>query len=68
MLLLLPGGGEAMLDGVRCALEGFNDLPRPGEFILKLTNAALASIQTGGAVSKKKCPLANRHEGQDGRN
>ncbi len=44
MLLLLPGGGEAMLDGVQCALEGFNDLPWPGEFILKLTNTALASI------------------------
>ena len=53
MLLPLLGGGEAMLDGVGCALKGFNDLPWPSEFILKLTNTALASIQTGGMASKE---------------
>jgi hypothetical protein len=27
VLLLIPGEGEAMLDGIGCALEGFNDSP-----------------------------------------
>ena len=44
MLFLFLGGGEAMLNGVRCALEGFDYSPWTGEFILKLTDTALASI------------------------
>ncbi len=41
-----------MLDGVQCTLEGFNDLPWPSEFILKLTNVALASIRMVGMASE----------------